>query len=59
MNAEIENDVLEQVKKQIQDSESTLVIVVDVATGRINTFGSPEAMEEAIKHEGIHIKFES
>ena len=56
---EAEIDLLEWVKEQIQDSEGKLVIVVDVATGRSNIFGTPEVLEEASKHEGIHIEFES
>lgn len=56
---EAEIDLLERVKEQIQDSEGKLVIVVDVATGRSNIFGTPEALEEASKHEGIHIEFDS
>lgn len=56
---EAEIDLLEQVKEQIQDSEGKLVIIVDVATGRSNIFGTPEALEEASKHEGIRIEFES
>lgn len=56
---EAEIDLLEQVKEQIQDSEGKLVIIVDVATGRSDIFGTPESLEEASKHEGIHIEFES
>ena len=56
---EAEIDLLEQVKKHIQDSEGKLLLIVDVATGRTNVLGTPEALEEALKHEGINIKFES
>ena len=56
---EAEIDLLEQVKEQIQDSEGKLVLIVDVATGRTNVLGTPEALEEAHKHVGILVKFES